>query len=82
MSTTNLTSLSVLGAEHTPLLSQHDVSLKDLSEEISQVITYTRMALQQQGKHSHALLFANASMHLHCKLQVLELQTGWTSTMM
>lgn len=35
-------------AEHTPLLSQHDVSLKDLSEEISQVITYTRMALQQQ----------------------------------
>jgi hypothetical protein len=54
----------VLGAERTPLLSQYGVNLKDLSEEINQVITYTQMALQQRGKHSHALLFANALMQL------------------
>ena len=54
----------MLRAERTPLLSQYGVNLKDLSEDIDQVITYTQMALQQRGKHSHAFLFANALLQL------------------
>lgn len=50
----------VLGSERTPLLSD----LNNLSEDINQVIIYTQMALQQRGKHSHALLFANALIQL------------------
>jgi len=54
----------VLSAERTPLLSQYRVNLKDVLEGINEVITYTQMALQRRGKHSHALLFANALMQL------------------
>ncbi|DBA80770.1 TPA: hypothetical protein ACH3X1_007997 [Trebouxia sp. C0004] len=35
-------------AQRTPLLCQYGVNLKDLSEEINQVIRYTQMALQQR----------------------------------
>ena len=59
VSTTNLSCKYVLGAERTPLLCQYGVNLKDLSEEINQVIRYTQMALQQRGKHT-----------MHCFLQM------------
>ena len=59
VSATNLSCKYVLGAERTPLLCQYGVNLKDLSEEINQVIRYTQMALQQRVKHT-----------MHCFLQM------------
>ncbi len=46
----------MLGAERTPSLSPYGVNLKDLLEDINGVIAYTQRALQQRGKHSHALI--------------------------
>ena len=55
-------------ADQTPLLSQCDVNLKQVLEEIIQVITYIRMALQKGGEDSHALLLASACMSLFFQL--------------
>ena len=56
---TNLSCKYVLAAERMPLLRQRGDNLKDLPEEINQVIRYTQMALQQRGRHT-----------THCFLQM------------
>ena len=48
-------------ADHTSLLPQHDAKLKDLSEQIDEVIQYIQKALHKPGKDIHAFSFELAT---------------------